>query len=705
MSENIELVAKEFFELNEQLKNLNKRKSELKTILFSAFDFNNIDEVHIEDMRVYRTVRQKVNWDEEKLKSILSPKGLWEQVLIVENRKVQDLIDNDLILESDVLDAKEMKDGWAVYTKRIPHNSFEIQCDAATKSESKKIMPIIITDLTRMHEDKVYIFGYTKNDFQQNVTKIQYNAIRPVIPYSGIREYFLFDKNGKQIIKPFTEIEFKFIQPLPNPPHIEDVEIDSNYLPRFIRNISKKEKISLLDEILDESVQNIFETPIHENRFILNENGKKSLGTVIAKEVKNVQYSIKDDGKYKYRITFSDARGAIYNLPITDCVFRKYYNSCRIHGKMNVDDIAMKLQQNLNQSKLYLSIGLTRVFKGVHWLQITGIHAFPDYNEIDCQKKGNTELIGQVLQKPISEQIVSVNTSASIQLARQALQKHFGYTSFLPLQEEIIENILSGDDVFVLMPTGGGKSLCYQLPHLLLSGITIVVSPLIALMKDQFDELKANGIAVAYINSTLSFDKINHIKNELSKNNIGILYVAPERIMLPNFLQFLKHLNINLIAIDEAHCISEWGHDFRPEYRQLKLLKELFPKTPLIALTATATVEVQKDIIAQLKLSNPKIHKSSLNRGNLFYQIKPKKNAYNQLLQYLKNHTKESGIIYCNSRKSTDRLASKLKIDGYRALPYHAGLGSNARTETQNKFIKDDIEIIVATIAFGMGID
>jgi len=210
-------------------------------------------------------------------------------------------------------------------------------------------------------------------------------------------------------------------------------------------------------------------------------------------------------------------------------------------------------------------------------------------------------------------------------LARQALQKHFGYTSFLPLQEEIIENILSGDDVFVLMPTGGGKSLCYQLPHLLLSGITIVVSPLIALMKDQFDELKANGIAVAYINSTLSFDKINHIKNELSKNNIGILYVAPERIMLPNFLQFLKHLNINLIAIDEAHCISEWGHDFRPEYRQLKLLKELFPKTPLIALTATATVEVQKDIIAQLKLSNPKIHKSSLNRGNLFYQIKPKK--------------------------------------------------------------------------------
>jgi ATP-dependent DNA helicase RecQ len=235
--------------------------------------------------------------------------------------------------------------------------------------------------------------------------------------------------------------------------------------------------------------------------------------------------------------------------------------------------------------------------------------------------------------------------SRIMESAYQALQKYFGYTSFLPLQEEIIRDILLKNDVFVLMPTGGGKSLCYQLPALLLDGVTIVVSPLIALMKDQVDGLKANGIAAAYVNSSLSFDEIQHIKSELLGNGISILYVAPERIMLPDFLLLLQRLNISLIAVDEAHCISEWGHDFRPEYRQLKLLKEHFPQTPLIALTATAIPEVQKDIITQLRLSNPRIYKASFNRENLFYQVKPKDNAYYQLLQYLKNHKKDSGII------------------------------------------------------------
>lgn len=292
-----------------------------------------------------------------------------------------------------------------------------------------------------------------------------------------------------------------------------------------------------------------------------------------------------------------------------------------------------------------------------------------------------------------------------MELAYNVLQKYFGYTSFLPLQKEIIKDILQKNDVFVLMPTGGGKSLCYQIPSLLLDGVTIVVSPLIALMKDQVDGLKANGISAAYINSSLSFEQIKQIKSELLEKRISILYVAPERIVLPDFLSFLQNLNINLIAIDEAHCISEWGHDFRPGYRQLKLLKEHLPKIPLIAMTATAISEVQEDIITQLKLENPKCYKASLNRDNLFYQIKPKDTAYQQLLQYLEDHNKDSGIIYCQSRKDTDTLANKLQSDGYRVLPYHAGLSSNSRTETQEKFVKDDIEIIVATIAFGMGID
>ncbi|MBA7525095.1 ATP-dependent RNA helicase DbpA [subsurface metagenome] len=323
------------------------------------------------------------------------------------------------------------------------------------------------------------------------------------------------------------------------------------------------------------------------------------------------------------------------------------------------------------------------LFKYPQGLQVSGLHAFPDYREAYYGKAVNMEL------------------------AYQALQKYFGYTSFLPLQEEIVKDILLKNDVFALMPTGGGKSLCYQLPALLLDGVTIVVSPLIALMKDQVDGLKANGIAAAYINSSLRFDEIQHIKLELLENRISILYVAPERIMLPDFLLFLQRLNISLIAVDEAHCISEWGHDFRPEYRQLKLLKEHFPQAPLIALTATAIPEVQKDIITQLRLTNSKIYKASLNRENLFYQVKPKDNAYHQLLQYLnlKNHKRDPGIIYCYSRKSADDLANKLQKDGFRALPYHAGLGADLRTETQDKFVKDDVEIIVATIAFGMGVD
>ncbi|NIA12324.1 MAG: DNA helicase RecQ [Nitrospiraceae bacterium] len=289
--------------------------------------------------------------------------------------------------------------------------------------------------------------------------------------------------------------------------------------------------------------------------------------------------------------------------------------------------------------------------------------------------------------------------------AYHALQKYFGYTTFLPLQEDIIQDILLKNDVFVLMPTGGGKSLCYQLPAILLDGVTIVVSPLIALMKDQVDALKANGIAAAYINSSLCFDEMQNVKLDLAENMISILYVAPERLMIPDFLSALKRLNISLIAIDEAHCISEWGHDFRPGYRQLKVLKEHFPKVPLVALTATATSRVQEDITTQLKLSNPKTYKASFNRKNLFYQVKPKDNAYYQLLQYLEGRKKDSGIIYCYSRKSSDDLANKLKKEGHRALPYHAGLKSDLRTETQDKFIKDDVEIIVATVAFGMGID
>ena len=530
---------------------------------------------------------------------------------------------------------------------------------------------IIITDLSRMHGDRVCIFGIDEEG----------KPIRPVIPYSSIEESYLFDEKGQQIIKPFVKIEFDLRDISPETPHTEDWEINTSNKPRLIGSLSEEEITEFLGSISDELVKDIFGAEIYEKRYTNPGEGRRSLGTIKVAKVLDVNYSLKEEGKYQYRITFSDISGEIYDLPITDCAFREYCDAQRIRTGNNPSSISDELRQKLNQSELFLCVGLTRLFRGVHWLQVSGLHAFPDYRDMWGEKQVNMEL------------------------AYQVLRKYFGYTSFLPLQEEIIKDVLLRKDVFVLMPTGGGKSLCYQLPSLLLDGVTIVVSPLIALMKDQVDGLKANGIAAAYINSSLSSEEIQNIKTELFENKVSILYVAPERIVLPNFLSFLHRLNISLIAIDEAHCISEWGHDFRPGYRQLKLLKENFPRTPLIAMTATAIPDVQKDIIAQLKLANPNCYKASLNRENLFYQVEPKDNAYHELLKYLKNHDKDSGIIYRSSRKSADDLANKLEEEGYRVLPYHAGLDGDLRTETQNKFVNDDIEIIIATIAFGMGID
>jgi len=287
----------------------------------------------------------------------------------------------------------------------------------------------------------------------------------------------------------------------------------------------------------------------------------------------------------------------------------------------------------------------------------------------------------------------------------ETLKKYFGYESFRPLQAEIIQNVLAGRDTLVIMPTGGGKSLCFQLPAILNTGLTIVVSPLISLMKDQVDSLVTIGIDAACWNSSLSAEEIQTTRLGLETGKTRLLYVAPERLMLPSFLAYLKQFPVRLIAIDEAHCISEWGHDFRPEYRQLQILKSEFPSIPLIALTATATPRVQTDIAQQLRMAQPEIFIASLNRPNLYYEVRPKTRTYEQVVHYLKAHPGDSGIIYCFSRRTTDALAEKLQQDGFRALPYHAGLDNAERSRNQEKFIHDDVDIIVATIAFGMGID
>lgn len=285
------------------------------------------------------------------------------------------------------------------------------------------------------------------------------------------------------------------------------------------------------------------------------------------------------------------------------------------------------------------------------------------------------------------------------------LKKHFGYEEFRPLQEEIIGLVLAKRDCVVLMPTGGGKSLCFQLPALMMEGVAVVVSPLISLMKDQVDALRANGIEADFINSTLSQNEISDVMDRAKIGKLKILYVAPERFSVFGFENFLRGLKISIIAVDEAHCISEWGHDFRPDYRNLKLLRSKFPAIPLIALTATATEKVRGDIIKQLDLKDYKVFISSFNRPNLSYEVLPKKDSLKSILALLENYRNESVIIYCFSRNDTETMVANLNKHGFKAGAYHAGLGANKRKDNQEKFIRDEINIIVATIAFGMGID
>ncbi|MBX2907033.1 MAG: DNA helicase RecQ [Taibaiella sp.] len=289
----------------------------------------------------------------------------------------------------------------------------------------------------------------------------------------------------------------------------------------------------------------------------------------------------------------------------------------------------------------------------------------------------------------------------------QALKHFFGYDGFRHFQLEVIQNVLKGEDTLAIMPTGGGKSVCYQLPAVMSPGIAIVISPLIALMKDQVDALNANGINAAFLNSSQSQDEQQRVIKQAQDGDLKLLYIAPERIPANNtaFFEFIKRLNPSLFAIDEAHCISSWGHDFRPEYLKLSVLKQYFPAIPVIALTASADGVTQKDIIERLELRSPRQFVSSFNRPNISYFVLPKKNAVGNIIEYIRRHEADSGIIYALSRASTEEIATTLAGQGIKAAAYHAGMDTSARNSVQEAFQKDDIRVVVATIAFGMGID
>jgi ATP-dependent DNA helicase RecQ len=291
---------------------------------------------------------------------------------------------------------------------------------------------------------------------------------------------------------------------------------------------------------------------------------------------------------------------------------------------------------------------------------------------------------------------------------RDYLKKYFGFDNFKGNQEVIIRSLLDGNDTFVVMPTGGGKSMCYQLPSLIMEGTAIIISPLIALMKNQVDLMRGfgsdEGIA-HFLNSSLTKAQMQKVKDDVLSGVTQLLYVAPESLTKEDNIDFLKQAKIAFYAIDEAHCISEWGHDFRPEYRRIRPMVNKIGRAPIIALTATATPKVQSDIQKNLEIQEANVFKSSFNRANLYYEVRPKKNATKEIIKFIKNNPNKSGIIYCLSRKKVEELAETLKVNGIKALPYHAGMDSATRTGTQDKFLMEDIDVIVATIAFGMGID
>ena len=300
-----------------------------------------------------------------------------------------------------------------------------------------------------------------------------------------------------------------------------------------------------------------------------------------------------------------------------------------------------------------------------------------------------------------------MQTIESVDLSKE-LKKYFGFNKFKGKQESIISNILEGNDTFVIMPTGGGKSMCYQLPALILEGTAIIVSPLIALMKNQVDALRGfstEDSIVHFMNSSLNKTETAKVRSDLLAGKTKMLYVAPETLTKEENIDFLKQINISFVAIDEAHCISEWGHDFRPEYRKLRNIIEAIDRVPIIALTATATPKVQQDIQKNLGMQDATVFKDSFNRKNLYYEVVAKKDAGSQIVRFVKNHMNKSGIVYCLSRKKVEEIAETLQVNGIKALPYHAGLDANTRAKHQDMFLLEDADVIVATIAFGMGID
>jgi hypothetical protein len=381
MNSEVEIAIKEYYDINEKIKQLEKRKSELKEVLYSVFESRKTNELKAENILFYRVNRQKISWDESILKSILIPKGLWESVLSPDNNKVRILIEKKLILENEIENAKIMADSWYTYAKQVSVGPEIQQSKCPSNIEDiKGIRRLIITDLTKMKEDRICIFGIDSEG----------RNIRPEIPYSQWIETDIIDENGKLIIQPLAEIEFDFIKSNPKPPHIEDVEININYKPKLIRNLSESEGKILFERIMFESIDSIFCAVIYENKYLNHGEGRRSLGTVKMKKCFGIKHFKKDDEKFNFRIQFSDMKGEVYDLKITDYLFNKYYNTKLNEKKLDPEIICNDILQRFNKLNIFLRIGIARPFEKMFnrcYLQVSGIHSFPDYREKECETK------------------------------------------------------------------------------------------------------------------------------------------------------------------------------------------------------------------------------------------------------------------------------------------------------------------------------
>lgn len=560
-------------------------------------------------------------------------------------------------------------------------------------------MRIVVNHLTRMQPGFVCIAG---------IDLATGRHVRPELPHNRVRIDMLGPNRG-----PFdmaVEVELGRVKPKPSPPEVEDCLVTPSAL-RKVRDLPADEFWRLLKSVARSRLVEIFGAGFckHRNTWIIEpDTGEASLGCLAPQAPPLLEVCVEDyQGQPKQRIRchVRDRNGECFP-PVAD--LRLYCADQKTPRLEVIDDLNRRLKSGVTA---ILSVGVTRVMsQDKHWFQVNNLHLSdnPTWRlplEQEEAKRPEARTPGRTVARIMPTGRMPPGETIPDGAIEAALRKYWGYERFLPLQREAIECVVAGRDSVVVLPTGGGKSLCYQVPAVTMPGLAVVVSPLISLMKDQVDGLAECGIPAARLDGSLSYAERTDVLSRMRRQALKLLYVAPERLVTEDFVQLLQEVPISLVAIDEAHCISIWGHDFRPEYRQLGTLKELFPGTAIHAYTASATERVRGDIAEQLRLERPAVIVGSFDRPNLYYRTERRRNALSQVTAVLDRHKNESGIIYCIRRADVDELCADLAGRGYSVTPYHAGMNNDDRKRSQDAFFEERANTIVATVAFGMGID